>query len=83
VRYLWGEDGFALPTPTANAVSFTDHKRVRIILFLLFLIAGILVEKRCQNKILTGTFHSVYLILCVIIGFYFLLACILPFIPMT
>ena len=71
-----------LPRPTQHALYFADHKNYRIIAFLLFLIIGVVVEIFCPSKMVSGTYHSIFLATGVATGCYFLLACILPFIPL-
>jgi len=86
IRDLWEDAGkghkMGLPAPTQYTLFFTDHKSFRIIAFLLFLIIGVAVETLCSNKIASGTYHSIFLATGVITGFFFLLACLLPFIPL-
>ncbi|RZB33356.1 MAG: hypothetical protein SRB1_01184 [Desulfobacteraceae bacterium Eth-SRB1] len=81
IRDAWEGDDILLPTPTVLAVSFADHKGMRIIIFSLCIVAGVLVEALCRNKTITGMYHSVYLLLCSMLGAGFLLACILPYMP--
>jgi hypothetical protein len=82
MRSMWDENKLALPTPTQYAVSFTDHGNFRIALFFFFLAAGLLLEILCKNRIMTGTYHSVYLLTCIMIGSFFFTACLLPFMPL-
>ena len=83
LRDTWEENYLSLPTPTKLAITFTDHNVIRTIVFSVFIIAGVLVEVLCKNKMITGTYHSVFLMLCIIIGTFFLLACLLPYIPLS
>ena len=83
IRDTWQEDHLLLPAPTKFAITFADHNIIRIIIFILFIVVGVLFEVLCKNKMITGTYHSVYLLLCVILGTYFFLACIVPYIPLS
>lgn len=81
LRDTWDEENLLLPVPTKFAITFADHKATRIVIFSLFIIAGVLFEVLCRNKTVTGTYHSVFLLLCIMLGAYLFIACILPCMP--
>ena len=81
LRNSWEENKLALPTPTKYAILYSDQKIIRFTIFTLFAAAGVLLEIQCKNKVITGTYHLFYLLLGIIISGSFLLACILPSIP--
>ena len=81
-RNALDENGLSLPTPTKYAVLFSDHNVIRFTIFILFAVAGVLLEIQCKNKKITGTYHLVYLLLGIMICGLFLFACILPSIPL-
>lgn len=82
IRDTWGEGRLLLPTPTVYAVYFADHRLMRVIVFIIFVAAGVLVEMLCGNKKISGTFHAACLLLSVMLGAFLLLACILPYVPL-
>jgi len=82
IRVLWEKNHFVLPIPTNYAIYFTDNTTLRIIILILFIIIGCFIEFFLNNKKISGTYHSVCLILLIITGTLFLIACLLPFIPL-
>ncbi len=82
IRTIWEQSGTALPTLTGYTLFFNDHEWVRIIGFLLLLVAGILVEWFVNDKKKTGAYHSACLAGFMVTGFLFLTACLLPFMPL-
>lgn len=82
LRDSWIKMQTALPYPTTYALTFTDNKVTRISFFILFLFGGLLFEILCKNKIYTATYHLIYLFLGIVAGWFFLFACLLPYIPL-
>lgn len=82
LRDTWGEAQVALPTPTIYALSFTDSKAPRILVFILFIVVGLLFELLCKNKLYTGIYHLTYLTFGCILGWFFLFACLVPYYPL-
>ncbi len=76
------EMGQVLPSLTKSAIYFTDIRAIRYSLFILFSISGVLIDVFLENKILTGTYHSVSLIIWIIVIIFFLLSCIFPLMPL-
>ena len=83
IRDTWQEDYLLLPAPTKFAITFADHNIIRIIMLSVLIFAGVLFEVICRNKMITGTYHSVSLLLCIMLGAYLFLACIVPYIPLS
>lgn len=81
IRHTLEASGRLLPIPTKYAMIFADHKAARIVIFGLFAVAGVLLERSGRSKAVTGTYHSVCLILFIMMGAFFSLGCILPYIP--
>jgi len=82
IRTLWEESHLVLPVPTHYAISFTDNTILRIIILILFLIVGLFMEFFLKNKKISGTYHSVCLLIFITTGAFFLIACLLPFMPL-
>lgn len=83
IRDTWQDNQLLLPAPTKFAVTFADHNIIRIIMLSVLIFAGVLFEVICRNKMITGTYHSVSLLLCIMLGAYLFLACIVPYIPLS
>jgi hypothetical protein len=82
IRETWKEDEVELPIPTLHAISFAELRIIRWSFLPILIATGILIEIRCQNKMISGTFHSINLMLCTFLGGYFLMGCLAPFIPL-
>ena len=82
IRILWKESHLVLPVPTHYAIYFTDNTILRIIILILFLIVGLFMEFFLNNKKISGTYHSVCLLIFIKTGAFFLIACLLPFMPL-
>lgn len=82
IRTLWEESHIVLPAPTYYAIYFTDNTILRIIILILFFIVGLLMEFFLNNKKISGTYHLVCLLIFITAGAFFLIACLLPFIPL-
>ncbi len=82
IRTLWEESHLVLPVPTYYAIYFTDNTTLRIIILILFIIIGFFIEFFLKNKKISGTYHSVCLVIFMTTGTLFLIGCLLPFIPL-
>ena len=82
IRDTWQEEHNSLPVPTVFALKFADHRVLRWGLFSVLVAGGVLIEMLCQNTKTTGTYHSLHLMLCTLWGAFFLLGCIVPYIPL-
>ncbi len=82
IRTLWEESHFVLPIPTHYAIYFTDNISLRITLLILFILIGSLIELFLNNKKISGTYHSICLLIFITTGAFFLTACLLPFMPL-
>ena len=82
IRALWEDSHLVLPVPTHYAIYFTDNITLRIIILILFVIIGCFMEFVFKNKKISGTYHSVCLVIFIITGTLFLISCLLPFIPL-
>jgi len=82
IRTLWKESHLVLPVPTHYAIYFTDNTTLRIIILILFFIVGLFMEFFLNNKKISGTYHLVCLVIFITAGTFFLIACLLPFMPL-
>ncbi|MBW2046519.1 MAG: hypothetical protein JRI96_16840 [Deltaproteobacteria bacterium] len=82
IRSLWEVNHVLLPIPTRYAIYFADNMHLRFFLFILFFTAGGMLELFSGNKMLSGTCHSVCLLVFITAGGLFLTACLLPFMPL-
>lgn len=82
IRDSWQEGKASLPIPTVHAIFFTEHRFIRWFFLSISIIAGVLIEMRCKNKIFSGTYHSVHLMFFTFLGAYLLIGCLAPFIPL-
>ena len=82
IRALWEKNQLELPVPTHYAIYFTDNATIRIILLILFITIGCFVEFFLSNKKISGSYHSVCLVIFITTGALFLISCLLPFIPL-
>ena len=81
-RSMLDKSGGIFPTPTVAAIWFTDHWIPRLALLGLLAVAGIAVEKGVANRKVSGFYHAVVLSVAALAGALFLLACILPLMPL-
>jgi len=82
IRKLWEESHLILPVPTHYAINFTDNAILRMILLIIFIIIGSFIEFSLNNKKISGTYHSICLLIFITTGAFFLIACLLPFMPL-
>ena len=82
IRALWEASHLDLPVLTHYAIYFTDNMNLRIMLLILFILIGSLIEIFINNKKISGTYHSVCLLIFITTGAFFLIACLLPFMPL-
>lgn len=80
-EFLW-QKSMNLPVPTIHALAFSDHRVVRMVICVVLFLTGLCMEIFVHNKKMSGSFHACLLLGSMGMGYYFMLGCLLPFIPL-
>ena len=82
IRTVIEQNGDSLPIPTGIAMKFTDIGSIRILIVSLFIASVLILEVKYRESKAKDIYYSIYSIFCFAIGFIFLSAILLPFIPL-
>lgn len=82
IRMVIEKSGNSLPTPTIIALRFADIGIIRILILFLFLASVLFFEIRYKKGKAKDIYYLIFSIFCLTIGFMFIIACLLPFIPL-